>query len=683
MAFAHLSPGPPVPRRDRGNTPVTGALRRARYRSRRQWFEIRRPTGAPAREPALRSGLLWGIVVSSSLIRLVSAACLSLSCCLAAGCATNDALAPGPTQDVVVTPDTHSDVVIDVVKPVDVAPADIGPTCPGGAGCTCTKDADCPGSACAASPTGKTCAAPCKNNACAAGTICRTVQVAVTPTKLCLPRNPTLCDPCSVSSTCATPADPNAHCVALQDDQVGAGGWFCAPTCASTTDCPSGFLCTQTARVDGDSALHCLPGTKTCDCSPAASASAAKTTCFHQAKAANGQIIGSCKGTRTCNIKGLTPCSAPTPIAETCDGLDNNCSGQKDEGSLCDDGNACTTDSCAGGAGCAHDSIAAKCDDGNPCTDDSCDKGKGCVNVVNTAPCSDGTACTTGDVCGSGACKGKVLTCDDNNLCTDDSCDKTSGCVFTPVKKPCNDANACTTGDICAGGKCNGFPIACDDKNLCTDDACDVTTGCTAVANAKPCNDGSICTLDDVCAANKCDGKAISCDDGKQCTADVCDPKLGCTHSTLDGEPCNDGDACTAGETCNNATCVTGKPKDCDDGNPCSVDTCNPIGVGCSSATVANGITCSDGNVCTTGDACASGKCAGATLVCDDGNPCTLDGCDSKFGCTVKAATGGSCEDGNPCTAPDLCKSGDCTAGLPLDATACGAGKVCAAGVCK
>src|SRR5262249_47039623 len=46
----------------------------------------------------------------------------------------------------------------------------------------------------------------------------------------------------------------------------------------------------------------------------------------------------------------------------------------------CDDGNACTTDSCDAATGCAH--VAISCDDGNACTNDACDAATGCVHTA-------------------------------------------------------------------------------------------------------------------------------------------------------------------------------------------------------------------------------------------------------------------------------------------------------------
>jgi len=44
------------------------------------------------------------------------------------------------------------------------------------------------------------------------------------------------------------------------------------------------------------------------------------------------------------------------------------------------------------------------CDDGNACTDDTCDLMSGCLFTNNTSACDDGNACTHVDVCRDGVC---------------------------------------------------------------------------------------------------------------------------------------------------------------------------------------------------------------------------------------------------------------------------------------
>jgi hypothetical protein len=73
-------------------------------------------------------------------------------------------------------------------------------------------------------------------------------------------------------------------------------------------------------------------------------------------------------------------------------------------------------------------------------------------------------------------------------------------------------------------------------------------------------------------------------------------------------------------------------PKDCDDGNPCTVDTCVE-GV-CSYEPAPEGTSCGDASACNgeeTGD--GKGVCvAGTPSMIDDGENCTLDLCDPETG---------------------------------------------------
>jgi hypothetical protein len=93
------------------------------------------------------------------------------------------------------------------------------------------------------------------------------------------------------------------------------------------------------------------------------------------------------------------------------------------------------------------------CDDGNACTDDSCDTLLGCqFTNDDTNACSDGSLCTT-DACVGGTCIGTpTVFCDDLNQCTVDACNPASGlCEYAPTPGlSCDDGDACTTSDRCA-----------------------------------------------------------------------------------------------------------------------------------------------------------------------------------------------------------------------------------------
>jgi len=295
-------------------------------------------------------------------------------------------------------------------------------------------------------------------------------------------------------------------------------------------------------------------------------------------------------------------------------------------GADCNDGAACTLDSCVGQAGggiCQHTAIPGcckvdgDCSDGNACTTDTCNAATGtCAFANNTLPCDDGSACTSADTCTGGACKGSALSCNDGNACTDDGCDPKVGCTFTPNASSCDDGNPCTVGDVCSAGACMpGAPTGsccktnadCGDGNACTLDTCNTSNGACAHAplDGPTCDDGNLCTTSDVCKSGICGGVATSCADGNVCTDDACDSTSGaCVHAPNKAS-CDDGNACTGGDVCSGGSCKPGA----------AIPNC----------CTTNG-QCDDGFACTT-DTCASGKCVRTPLPCDDGLACTADIC--------------------------------------------------------
>jgi uncharacterized repeat protein (TIGR01451 family) len=155
------------------------------------------------------------------------------------------------------------------------------------------------------------------------------------------------------------------------------------------------------------------------------------------------------------------------------------------------------------------------------------------------------------------------------------------------------------------------------------------------------------------------------CDDGNPCTIDTCDPTAGCANTPDTGATCNDGSACTTSDTCDaTGACVGGPAPNCDDGNPCTDDSCDTV-LGC--VHTDNTAPCSDSNACTVGDTCGGGTChpGALPLVCDDGNGCTDDSCSPATGCVFTDNTA-PCSDGNFCTTNDTCGGGTCNPGAPL-----------------
>jgi uncharacterized delta-60 repeat protein len=83
--------------------------------------------------------------------------------------------------------------------------------------------------------------------------------------------------------------------------------------------------------------------------------------------------------------------------------------------------------------------------------------------------------------------------------------------------------------------------------------------------------------------AQRCDlspDPTVECDDGNPCTYDTCDVVTPiCRHDPVSGSPCETGNECTIGVCDPEGTCVESVlgPIPCtDDGDPCSKDTCQP-----------------------------------------------------------------------------------------------------------
>ena len=150
------------------------------------------------------------------------------------------------------------------------------------------------------------------------------------------------------------------------------------------------------------------------------------------------------------------------------------------------------------------------------------------------------------------------------------------------------------------------------------------------------------------------------CDDGDPCTTDSCQEPVGCVY-TASFADCDDDNACTGDDSCADFVC-SGKQQVCNDGSSCTGDSCDPA-VGC--VFVYNTAPCDDGNPCTITDSCALGLCGGVDKTCSDGNPCTTEFCDVVDGCLTFPLNLVACDDGNVCTDQDACAAGVCL-GQPL-----------------
>ena len=576
----------------------------------------------------------------------------------------------------------------------------MGPACEPGEGCfltPCQSNDECQSGWCVQHLGGGVCSQACQEE-CPQGWSCQ--QVAGTDPDvvfICVSDFANLCRPCNSGDNCSSIGGATDACI-----DYGPDGNFCGGPCEADGDCPWGFSCNESATVEGANLKQCVNDTGDCPCTDSSIALGLTTTCEVQSE------YGTCLGKRTCSNDGLTACNALIPAPEQCNGLDDDCDAEVDEPTL------------QGGK------YIELCDDGNECTADTCAGAQGCVNeVMESGDCSDADPCTVADHCSAGQCVGTPVECDDDNPCTENQCTATGGCEFVAAPGECDDGNPCTLGDHCIDGECEGVQVGCDcqidedcaqleDGDLCNGvlfcDTAKVPYQCAVVPDSivecpppegvdapcltswcnpedgqcsfvptgddLPCDDGDPCTNDDKCQEGLCTpGQSLNCNDGNPCTDDFCETGAGCKY-VLNQAPCSDKLDCTTGDHCANGQCVAGPAMQCSDNNPCTDDACVE-GQGC--VFTPNAAQCNDGNACTQGDHCSQGLCTptGPTP-CDDSNPCTDDACHPDSGCSY-SLNEAPCNDGNVCTLNDHCANGACTANVSLK---CNDNNVCTTAKC-
>ena len=263
----------------------------------------------------------------------------------------------------------------------------------------------------------------------------------------------------------------------------------------------------------------------------------------------------------------------------------------------CDDGIACTVDTCSGGS-CHHEpGPSSACPKGQ-----SCDVLKGCVA---TTACTDDTQCAPLAV---DPCKAKIhcdlalATCvyvpldkdGDGHppvVCGGDDCDDTSPDVHPGATELCDgkDQNCNGTADDGAtcpgGGTCSAGVCGCPPKSLCAGACVDFAT------DPKNCGScGSPCGAGQACQAGKCQcSLGVAC--GNKCVDTSNDAQNcgGCNNPCPSGVACKLGKcACPGTETACGAQCVDTLS------NPSHCGTCT--------------------NVCSTG-VCTQGKCGTCPVV--------------------------------------------------------------------
>jgi len=415
--------------------------------------------------------------------------------------------------------------------------------------------------------------------------------------------------------------------------------------------------------------------------------------------------VGECKlGTNICSAQlmsaALNCVNAVTPVAEVCDGKDNDCDGQTDEtfdvGAVCNNGGQglCFAQGmkiCNGrgdGTTCSvtlpdlKDEICDGLDndcDGKIDSDDT-DKplpGVGSPCGSSVGECTVGTTvCTAGKIqCtapnpGLEVCDGKDNDCD--------------GSVDEGLTPP---ASQCVPGDLPSGapivGECVAGRFVCgrDMDNtwgwICREgrgpqiELCDgKDNDCDGVAD-----DMAECPVNFSCIQGECVPKCS--EDEFPCPADrVCNKDNYCIRSRCAGVTCPAGQYCNetgscvdrcagvvcpqAGQTCNNGLCLDCHTTGCPQGQQCGVTACEPdlcLGKNCGPGSycrakdgVASCVKDCQGVSCPTGQSCREGVCtasACATKACGQGQYCDPVTAECKTSACLTIA--GRCLAGTAC----------------------------------
>ncbi len=225
------------------------------------------------------------------------------------------------------------------------------------------------------------------------------------------------------------------------------------------------------------------------------------------------------KGTQACIQGDWSTCTAPQPSPELCDGVDNNCDGIIDNGASC-------SGKCVGGV--CYRKCTQECPQGFVCSNNLC------IAKVCRPACKADATCLYG-YCVPKDCRKPNGKCASGQLC-----DNSGQCVKNPClgvkcgaglyckngqcRVSCEKVS-CPTGQNCQNGKCTPDPCAatkCPSSQICFEGRCFPKT-----CPAKACSSGLTC-LKGACVIDRC--KNLTCPTGQTCSSGECYGPKGPQH---------------------------------------------------------------------------------------------------------------------------------------------------------
>lgn len=270
--------------------------------------------------------------------------------------------------------------------------------------------------------------------------------------------------------------------------------------------------------------------------------------------------------------------------------------------------------------------------------------------------------------------------------CNDTKADRCMGSVLVPppYNTTCEVDHPDTDpfGPAAPGGPGSDYPY--DTEVLCGIDLEDFRLSGTAARLMDSCSYPSTVPnsdADDCILYSACSDSA-SCDDGNPCSVDSCDPSGVCVHAPGPAGACEDGLFCDGAETCNSlGFCqASGAPRSCDDEVECTIDDCDELGDACIHD--PRNSLCDDGSFCTGVEECdaGSGCRAGVAPDCSDGAACTRDTCNDATGACEHLPEDAACDDGQFCNGVESCTVElGCSPGTPPN---CDDGVTCTEDAC-